>query len=75
MEPMSEALNLLRRQAELESGLRAPGGIRVSEERELYELRTRLQRYPEAVTAILTAASNLRRPVETLSLDDVRQPA
>ncbi len=75
MEPITEALSLLKRQAEIESGLRQPGGIRVTEERELYALRTRLERYPQAVTAILTTASNLRRPVDTLSLEDVSRVA
>lgn len=75
MEPITEALSLLKRQAEIESGLQQPGGIRVTEERELYALMTRLRRYPQAVTAILTAASNLRRPVDTLSLEDVSRVA
>ncbi len=72
MEPIHEALELLKRQAELETGLRQPGGIRVTEERELYALRARLQRYPQAVTAILQAARNLNRPVDTLEPHDVR---
>jgi hypothetical protein len=38
MDPIAEALDLLRRQAQLETGLRQPGGIRVTEERELYSL-------------------------------------
>lgn len=73
METIHEALAMMRRQTELENGLRQPGGIRVTEERELYALRQRLQRYPEAVTAILQAASNLHRPVDALSADDVRR--
>jgi hypothetical protein len=72
MEPINEALELLKRQAELETGLRHAGGIRVTEERELYALRERLQRYPQAVTAILQAARNLHRPVDTLQPHDVR---
>jgi len=71
MDPIAEALELLRRQAQLETGLRQPGGIRVTEERELYSLRERLQRYPQAVTAILQTARNLNRPVDTLRLQDV----
>lgn len=71
MEPIQEALQLLKRQAELETGLRQPGGIRVTAERELYALRDRLQRYPEAVTAILHAARNLNRPVDTLRPQDI----
>jgi hypothetical protein len=72
MEPINEALELLKRQAELENGLRQAGGIRVTEERELYALRERLQRYPQAVTAILQTARNLNRPVDTLQPQDVR---
>ncbi len=72
MEPITEVLELLKRQAELENGLRQPGGLRVTEEREIYALRERLQRYPQAVTAILQAARSLNRPVDTLRPQDVR---
>lgn len=72
MEPIAEVLELLKRQAELESGLRQPGGIRVTEEREIYALRERLQRYPQAVTAILQAARSLNRPVDALQPQDIR---
>jgi len=71
-EPIDHALALLKRQAVLETGLRQPGGIRVTEERELYALRHQLQRYPEAVSAILQTASNLHRPVDSLAPQDVR---
>ena len=71
MEPIAEVLELLKRQAELENGLRQPGGIWVTEEREIYALRERLQRYPQAVSAILQAARSLNRPVETLQPQDV----
>jgi hypothetical protein len=53
--------------------MRQPGGIRVTEEREIYALRERLQRYPQAVTAILQAARTLNRPVDTLQLHDVQR--
>jgi hypothetical protein len=72
MEPLDEALELLKRQAELEAGLRQAGGIRITEEREQYALRERLQRYPQAVAAILQAARNLNRPVDTLQAQNVR---
>ena len=72
MEPLHEALRLIKRQAELEIAMRQPGGIRVTEEREIYALRERLQRYPQAVTAILQAARTLNRPVDTLQLHDVQ---
>jgi len=67
MESISEALELLKRQAVLESRMRQAGGIRVTEERELYVLRERVQRYPQAVAAILKTVCNLHRPVDTLS--------
>ena len=72
MEPITEALELLKRQAVLENGLRRAGGIRVTEERELHAVRERLQHYPQAVAAILQMASNLHRPVDTLSSADLR---
>ena len=71
MEPVSEALSLLRRQAEIEAAMRQPGGIRVTEERELYALRERLRLYPVAVGAILETAQRLRRPVEAISSADI----
>jgi hypothetical protein len=71
MEPLSEALRLLRRQSELEEAMRRPGGIRVTEERELYQLRDNLQKYPAAVRAILDASRLLHRPVDTLTTNDI----
>ena len=71
MEPLNEALRLLRRQAEIENAMRGPGGIRVTAERELHEIRKTLTRYPGAVRAILETASLLRRPVETISEQDI----
>jgi hypothetical protein len=71
MEPLSEALRLLRRQVELEEAMRRPGGIRVTEERELYQLREFLQRYPAAVRAVLDASKRLHRPVDALSMKDI----
>lgn len=72
MEPLTEALTLMKRQTELETRLRQPGGIRLTEEREIYALKASLQRFPEAVKAILSAAANLHRTVDTLTVDDVR---
>lgn len=71
MEPLSEALSLMRRQSQLEDAMRRPGGIRVTEERELYELRTALQKYPAAVRAILETSNRLHRPIDTLSTQDI----
>lgn len=71
MEPLTEALRLLRRQSELEEAMRRPGGIRMTEERELYPLKDSLQKYPAAVRAILNTSKRLHRPVDALSLNDV----
>jgi len=71
MEPLHEALRLIKRQSELENAMRRPGGIRITEERELHQLRAALQQFPAAVTAILEAASRMRRPLDTISAEDV----
>lgn len=75
METITEALTLLKRQAALESELGLPGRSRANAESELYTLCQRLQRYPHAVAAILQTASNLHRPLDTLSPEDVRRTA
>jgi hypothetical protein len=67
MEPMSEALRLLRRQSGLEEAMLRPGGIRVTDQRELYQLRDNLRRYPAAVRAIPDASKRLHRPLDALS--------
>jgi hypothetical protein len=71
MEPLHEAIRIIRRQTELGNAMRRPGGIRVIEERELFQLRHALTQYPAAVTAIVEAAARMRRPVDTISIDDV----
>ncbi len=71
MEPLHEALRLIKRQTELENAMRRPGGIRVTEERELYQLRSALTRFPAAVTAIMETAARMRRPVDTICAEDV----
>jgi hypothetical protein len=71
MEPLYEALRLIKRQTELENAMRRPGGIRVTEERELFQLRHALTQYPAAVTAIIEAAARMRRPVDMISIGDV----
>jgi hypothetical protein len=73
MEPLTEALRLLRRQAELEIAMRKPGGIRVTEERELYQLQAHLARIPAATRAVLEASRRLHRPVDALSIEDVER--
>ena len=68
--PLHEALRLIKRQTELENAMRRPGGIRVTEERELFQLRHALTQYPAAVPAIFEAAERMGRPVDTNSFDD-----
>jgi len=71
MEPLHEALRLIKRQTELENAMRRPGGIRVTEERELFQLHRDLMQYPAAVTAIMEAAERMRRPIDTIGVEDV----
>ncbi|MGA2778189.1 MAG: hypothetical protein ABSF94_11565 [Steroidobacteraceae bacterium] len=73
MEQLHEALRLIKRQTELEAAMRRPGGIRVTEERELFQLRGALSQYPDAVTAILETAAQLRRPINAISAEDVER--
>ena len=73
MEPLHEALRLIKRQTELEAAMRRPGGIRVTEERELFQLRDALARFPAAVTAIVDASARMRRPIDAISAEDVER--
>jgi hypothetical protein len=71
--PIHEALRLIKRQTELEDAMRRPGRIRVTEERKLFQLRHALMQYPAAVTAIIEAAARMRRPMDTVSAEDVER--
>lgn len=71
METIDEALGLLKRQAELEAGIRLPGELRLTEEQELQVVRRRLANFPEASRAVLQAAHALRRPVTEVTAGDV----
>ena len=73
MEPITEALQLLKRQAALQQGLRQSNANRILDERELYLIRQRLARYPAAVQAITLTASELHRPIEYLRVSDVER--
>ena len=73
MEPISEALDLLRRQSLILGSLRRDSATRVIEERELYLIRQRLARYPAALQAIAFAAGELHRPADTLSVREVQR--
>jgi hypothetical protein len=67
------ALTLLKRQAELESAIKQPGDICITEEQELHLVRQRLERFPEAMRAVLQAAHALRRPITEVSTDEVER--
>lgn len=73
MEPITEALRLLQRQAEIQNALRRARGSSVLDERELYLIRNRLAQYPAALQAIALTASELHRPADTLSARDVEK--
>ncbi len=45
----------------------------MTEERESYQLRGNLPKYPAAVRAMLDASKQLRCPVDTLSFQDVER--
>jgi hypothetical protein len=71
MDTVNEALDLSRRQAELEAALKRPGEFRITEEQELHVLRRRLANFPEAMRAVIQAAHALRRPVTEVTASDV----
>jgi hypothetical protein len=73
VEPIGEALHLLKRQSEIQNALRAAHGSRVLEERELYLIRNRLAQFPAAVQTIALTAAELHRPIDTLSLRDIEK--
>ena len=72
-QPLHEALRLIKREAELAAAMRRPGGIRITEERELVQLRGALAELPAAVSVIMEAAARMRRPVVALSTEDVER--
>lgn len=71
MQTVSDALRLLKRQAELENAMKQSGGIRITEEQELHVVRRRIAEFPEAVRAVVQAAHSLRRPVSDVTVADV----
>lgn len=71
MNTVNEALTLLKRQAELETAMKRPGGIRIVQEQELHTIRRRMGEFPEAARAILQAAHGLRRPVADVTAAEV----
>ena len=75
MEPVKEVLRLIRRQAEIHTAMRVPGGIRITEERELLAIAEQLKQYPAAMRAALEAAQQLHRPADSLAVEDVERCA
>jgi hypothetical protein len=71
MEPIIEALQLLKRQAEIQHDLRRSRDNPLLAERELYLIRQKLTQFPAAVQLIALTAAELHRPVDTLSVRDV----
>jgi hypothetical protein len=51
--------------------MREPGGMRVTEERELFQLQAHLAKIPAATRAVLEASRRLHRTVDALSIDDI----
>lgn len=70
--PTEELFTLLKRLAALEKSLRGRGGIRVTEERELLRLRETLNAHSGAAEALLAAVRQVGRPVEEISIDELR---
>jgi hypothetical protein len=70
---ITQALDLLRRQARIQEALRQHRGNRVLAERELYLIRQRLAYYPAAVQAIALTAAELHRPIELVSVREVEK--
>jgi hypothetical protein len=73
VQTVTQALELLKRQAELEAAVRQPGAVRITEEQELHVVRRRLQELPQASQAVIEAAHALRRPVTEVSADEVER--
>jgi hypothetical protein len=73
MDHIFQTLRLLQRHAELERAMRRPGGIRITDERELLALKAQLEKFPTAVRAVLETAHSLRRPVDALSVEDIEK--
>ena len=71
MEPIIEALQLLKRQAEIQNDLRRSRDNPLLAERELFLIRNQLARFPAAVQVIVLTAAELQRPIDTLSVRDI----
>jgi hypothetical protein len=73
MDPVSESLRLLKRQAHIEHQRRQPGGISIVDERELFAIRAQLNEFPAAVSAIAQLVAARGKPVDQLCVEDIEQ--
>jgi hypothetical protein len=71
MEPVSESLRLLKRQAEIERHNAC--GMTLLEERELFAIRARLTNFPAAVRAIAELARARHQSVDQIRVEDVER--
>lgn len=75
MEPVQHVLQILKRTTRIEAAMRAPGGVRITEERELLAMRVWLNRHPSLVENIHDVARTLSVPVQALSVEDLEHVA
>jgi hypothetical protein len=69
MEPVSEALRLLKRQADLQRRQ----GISILAEREIYAIQARLEHFPAAVRAIVELSGAKHQSVDQIRVEDVER--
>jgi hypothetical protein len=55
MESVNDLLKLFMRQVQLERAMKQPGGARVTEEKELNDLKLKLAEFPEAMRHLAKA--------------------
>ncbi len=58
MEPQFELQRLLLRHRQIRDAMRQPGGVRVTEERELYAIAERLKQFPAAQSVLQRDLAN-----------------
>jgi proline dehydrogenase len=71
MDNVTEIVELLRKQADLEIQIMNGNGTAVATERELEATRQRLFLHPQALNAVLQTARALRRSPDAVSVRDV----
>ena len=69
MEPVSEALRLLKRQADLQRRQ----GISILAEREIYAIQARLEHFPAAVRAIVELSGAKHQSGDQIRVEDVER--